>query len=70
VSWPGNEASITIRVHPEFLAKTQVAGDVGSLQPIVIVNIPQFLSEGMLEDLTLCPVHSLLCYLNITRTKV
>ena len=44
ISWPEDKSQITLRVIPEFIAKTQLSADVGSLQPIVVKSLSQFLS--------------------------
>lgn len=67
ISWPEDKSSLTLRMVPDFLAKTQVAQDFQSLQPIIIKSLSQFLSQGMLEDLKLCPVRAIFCYLKRTK---
>ena len=69
ISWPEDKSQITLRVIPEFIAKTQLSADVGSLQPIVVKSLSQFLSEGMIEDLKLCPVRAIFCYLDRTKKE-
>ena len=58
ISWP-----------EDFIAKTQLSADVGSLQPIVVKSLSQFLSEGMIEDLKLCPVRAIFCYRDRTKKE-
>ena len=69
ISWLEDKSQITLRVIPEFIAKTQLSADVGSLQPIVVKSLSQFLSEGMIEDLKLCPVRAIFCYLDRTKKE-
>ena len=67
ISWPANKESITFRVTPSFVAKTQIAADVRSIKPFKIRALNEFLSQGMEDDLRLCPVRAAFIYLDRTK---
>ena len=66
ISWPHNKKSITLRPLPSFIAKTQLATDVRALQPFQIKSLRDYISQGMDEDMKLCPVRAIFAYLERT----
>ena len=66
ISWPHNKKSITLRPLPSFIAKTQLATDVRALQPFQIKSLRDYISQGMDEDMKLCPVRAIFAYLDRT----
>ena len=51
ISWPEDKNSVTLRVSPSFVAKTQISTNVRSIQPFKIKSLGDFLSQGMEEDM-------------------
>ena len=58
ISWPEDKNSVTLRVSPSFVAKTQLSANVRSIQPFKIKSLGDFLSQGMAEDMRLYSVRA------------
>jgi len=61
LSWNHDKSKITLRVSPSFVAKTQLVSGSGSVHPIKIQSLNDFVGN-LPEELNLCPVRALLTY--------
>jgi len=60
-SWNSDKSKLTLRVSPNFVAKTQLVCGSGSVQPIKIQSLNDFVGN-LPGELNLCPVRCLLTY--------
>ena len=61
LSWSEDKSSITLRVSPEFVSKTQLSSGSGPISPIFLRSLNDFVGD-LPDELNLCPVRAILAY--------
>ena len=69
VRWiQGKNREVELHPSPDFVSKTQLATDIGILQPFTIKSLDEFAGPEESEERRLCPVRSLRYYLTRSDT--
>ena len=68
LSWSDGKTNITLRVAPEFVAKTQLGQGPGAILPICLKSLGDFVGNDP-QVMHLCPVRAILLYFKRVRSE-
>ena len=68
LSWSEDKSSITLRVSPEFVSKTQLGFGSGVIQPICLTSLGDFVGN-LPGEMNLCPVRAILTYFRRVKSE-
>ena len=68
LSWNEDKTSITLRVAPEFIAKTQLGLGPGAILPICLQSLQDFVGNDP-QEMHLCPVRLILMYFKRAKSE-
>jgi len=68
LSWSEDKTNLTLRVAPEFVARTQLGRGPGSILPICLKSLGDFVGNDP-QVMHLCPVRAILLYFKRVRSE-